>query len=180
MSAIEELPKIELSDNVVTIRPIRADDAEAHLRGEDDETVRWRGEGKKSTPLTVSRWIEKMQENWKQDGPVFTFGISENNSCELIGHIDANTDNKDLDGVDENETNISYDVYPAGRGKGYATRAVNLICDFLKTRSIKAAVIRVHPDNVRSAKVAERCGFTKVSQIVIREGGSLAIYKKDL
>jgi RimJ/RimL family protein N-acetyltransferase len=59
------------------------------------------------------------------------------------------------------EAELAYGLYPAWRGRGFATRAVRLACDHLREhRDVRLAVIRTDPRNRPSAAVAVRAGFT--------------------
>jgi RimJ/RimL family protein N-acetyltransferase len=84
------------------------------------------------------------------------------------------------DGIDEGDANISYGLYPAARGKGYASRAVNLMVEFLWERGVRRAVIRVAPGNERSLRVPRRTGFTEDRTIVSGDHDTLVIFVKDL
>ncbi|MFY9814537.1 MAG: GNAT family N-acetyltransferase [Dehalococcoidales bacterium] len=85
-----------------------------------------------------------------------------------------------IERIKEGDANISYGLYPAARGKGYAARAVSLMAGFLKAKGLKQAIIRSEPENTGSLKVPKRCGFTRTGQIVTRNGGELMIFAKKL
>jgi RimJ/RimL family protein N-acetyltransferase len=74
----------------------------------------------------------------------------------IVGHIEFF---KTVNYLDELE--LSYQIYQqAERGQGYATEAVNLLVRYLFGR-LKVNRIRliIHPDNLPSCRVAEKCGF---------------------
>jgi RimJ/RimL family protein N-acetyltransferase len=131
---------MNLSDYTITIRPFELSDAEKHLAGEDDDQIKWLSGGK-STLEGVRNWISKNQKYWEIDGSIFNFAIVVEDK--LVGMVEANTDSESLEGVDDGDANISYGLYPSARGKGYTTKAINLLIGFLKDRDIKRAVIRV-------------------------------------
>ena len=55
---------------------------------------------------------------------------------------------------------MSYAIWPTYRGRGYASRAVELLCNYLASETdAAAAIIRVDPKNTRSVAVAVRSGF---------------------
>jgi hypothetical protein len=64
----------ELTDGVVTLRPMTPADAELHLAGEDEPTVRFLSGGR-STMETVLAWIERNRVSRETSGPVRSFGI---------------------------------------------------------------------------------------------------------
>jgi RimJ/RimL family protein N-acetyltransferase len=177
---LEPLPDIRLSDGIVTIRPFILEDAQAHLAGEDEEQVKWLSGGK-STLESVQKWIEENTGSWRRGGgPLYNFAVEDAETRKLIGMVEASTDTS-IAGIKEGDANISYALYPDARGKGYVTKAVTLLLDFLKSRGIKRAVIRVDLKNTASANVPARLGFTKIEGIIqTEEGHSLSMFIKEL
>lgn len=170
---------MNLVDDTIRLRPFDLSDAAKHFAGEDDKQVKWLSGGK-STLENVRNWIKKNQKYWENDGPIFNFAIVDAVKNELVGMVEANTDSKSLEGVEEGEANISYGLYPSARGKGYTSRAINLLVGFLKNKGIKRAIIRVDPGNIDSLKVPERLGFSKEGKIVTKQGENLQIFVKNL
>jgi len=74
----------------------------------------------------------------------------------LLGHIEFF---KTVNYLDEYE--LSYQVYsPEHRGKGVATEAVQLLVRYLfETKQVNRIRLVIHPDNVASLRLAEKCGF---------------------
>ena len=171
--------RVELSDSVVTIKPFDLSYAEEHLRGEDEEQVKWLSGGK-GTLEGVRNWILKNQKYWQEDGPVFNFAIFARDNNQLVGMVEANTDYHTLKGIEPGDANVSYGIYPFARGKGYVISAVNLITNFLKTKGIKRAIIRVNPNNETSLKVPLRCGFQGSGTITLKNDEALAYFTKEL
>ncbi len=168
----------EISDEVIKLKPFRLEDAERHISGEDESQIKWLSGGK-STLKDTQNWIRKNLESWQTGGHVFNFAIwtKEDN---LAGMVEANTDNTSIEGLEEGDANISYSLYPEARGKGYVTRAVNLLVEFLRGKGVKRAVIRVHPENTSSLNIPLRCGFKKVGTIEDKNGNPLSIFVKQL
>ncbi|MBN9391675.1 MAG: GNAT family N-acetyltransferase [Chloroflexi bacterium] len=167
----------ELTDGELILRPFKLEYAEAHLAGDDAENVHWLSGGV-STIETVRNWIIRNQQAWEEGGPVYSFAIFDAKTGQQVGMIDGNANPAQVEGLEEGDINISYNIYPSARGKGYATRAVNLIQPFFKEKGYKTAIIRVHPDNAKSLGVAERANFTRVSETVNRSEGTLIKFKK--
>ncbi|OLT08826.1 hypothetical protein BJF90_11820 [Pseudonocardia sp. CNS-004] len=139
---------------MVSLSPMRLEDAVAHLAGEDAELVRWLSGGPGTLP-GVEAYIRRTIAQWAAGGPKLAFGIRTGEG--LAGTIDVDLA---LPGLQPGEANLAYGLYPAFRGRGIATRAVQLACRYLCDRGdVDRAVIRTHPDNVASAAVAERAGF---------------------
>ena len=173
------MKQVELTDGVIAMRPFRPEDAESHLAGEDEEQIRWLSGGK-STLASVRSWIESNEKSWEDGGPVFNFAIWSLADQNLVGMAEANTANLGIEGLESGDANISYGIYPRARGKGYATRAVNLLLQFLKSKKFKRAVIRIDPRNTYSVTVPIACGFRATGDIVHTEQGELAVYLKEL
>ncbi|HLI50647.1 MAG TPA: GNAT family N-acetyltransferase [Thermomicrobiaceae bacterium] len=159
----------DLTDGVIALRPLTLDDADAHLAGEDEQQVRWLNDGGHSTPQTVQRHIERMLDARRRRIALWSFGVIEVASGDLVGNVEGNGLGT-LVGVGTGEANISYVIYPDWRGRGYAVRAVLLLCDFLRQNGIDRAIIRVHPDNVASQAVARRAGFVEAGHLHNRFG----------
>ena len=168
--------KTKLTDGVITLRPFSLEDAEAHLAGEDEEQQKWISGGK-STLKNVQDFIERNQKYWEEGGPVYNFAIWSENK--LLGMVEASIDAEKIEKLAAGDANISYAIYPEGRGRGYATRAVNLMTKFLREKGLKKATIRVFPKNNNSLGVPVRCGFGLESSIKTKEGEML-LYTKEL
>lgn len=59
------------------------------------------------------------------------------------------------------EHELGWFVYPSAEGKGYAREAATALRDWaFSTRRLETLVSYVHPDNIRSYRLAERLGCT--------------------
>jgi RimJ/RimL family protein N-acetyltransferase len=151
---MQEPPR--LTDGVAVLRPLDLTDIDAHLAGEDDALIRWLNGGPGSRD-GVERHIRACQESWLAGGPTFTFGIRAGDPERLCGTIDAHLA---LAALEPGQANLAYGLYPHARGRGLATRAVGLMCDFLTTQTgVREVVIRAEPGNAPSTAVALRAGF---------------------
>lgn len=170
----------ELTGCEIILRPFQLDYAEAHLAGDDEENVRWLSGGV-STIETVRNWILRNREAWENDGPVYSFAVFEAKTKRQVGMVEANSNPAQVAGLVKGEVNISYNIYPFARGKGYATKAVNLILTFLKEKGFKTALILVNPENKKSLGVAGRAGFTRIGENNPQPGEErLVVFKKKL
>ena len=163
-------------DDVILIKPFSIEDAGKQLRGEDDEIRKWLTEGQVSTLESVTNWIQ----SWQDDGTVFPFAIWTIEDKTLVGMVEARTHWETIEGLEDGDANISYCLYPDYRGKGYVTRAIKLIQEFLILKRIKRAIIRISPDNVNSLKVPPRCGFQKKGQVGTESGEVSIIFVKEI
>jgi ribosomal-protein-alanine N-acetyltransferase len=62
----------------------------------------------------------------------------------------------------EENSEISYFVFPSERGKGYCTEAVRIIVDYLfLSKEVMRVQAQTDPRNLASQKVLEKAGFKK-------------------
>lgn len=148
------LPK--LTDGVIFLRPLDAEDAADHLAGEDEEMAKWVSGGR-STPATVEAFIRNNQESWRSGGPRRAFGVFDCASNRLAGFIEVNLARL----VGPGQVNISYGVFRQCRRQGVALRAINLMDEYLRTATeARQMVLRIVPANTASLRLAEKAGFT--------------------
>jgi RimJ/RimL family protein N-acetyltransferase len=83
----------------------------------------------------------------------------------VVGWVDHDRDDDRWWLVPE-EVNIGYHVFPEHRGRGHATRAVQLMLEHLRADTdCEIATLLIHPDNMASLKVAERNGFERANDV---------------
>ncbi|WP_456786103.1 GNAT family N-acetyltransferase [Cellulomonas sp. P5_C5] len=149
-------PLVELCDGVVTLRCLEPSDSAAMLDGEDDGQVRWLNEGHRSEPVRQAVWIAKNQREWQTGGPRRHFGIRDQASGELAGTVEAHLA---LPGLAPGTVNLSYAVFPAWRGRGFAARAIDLVCEWLTIATdADTVVLRIDAANTPSLRVAREAG----------------------
>jgi RimJ/RimL family protein N-acetyltransferase len=117
-----------LTDGVIFLRSLAAEDAAEHLAGEDDEMATWVS-GQQSTLSTVQAFIRKNQESWRSGGYRRAFGIFDCAGNRLIGFIEVNLARL----VEPGQVNVSYGVFPQWRRQGLALRAINFMDKYLRT-----------------------------------------------
>ncbi|WP_329594923.1 GNAT family N-acetyltransferase [Streptomyces sp. NBC_01005] len=157
---------LNLSDGVVVLSPLRLDDVDAHLAGEDELLVRWLS-GEPATRAGTEAYFRHCIEQWATCGPLRALGIRTAAQRTLVGYIDLRFD---VEGLEPGQVNISYVLYPAWRGQGLVSRAVRLICRYAAAEGATQGVIRVDPENYASAAVARRSGFTYDKQLLEADG----------
>jgi RimJ/RimL family protein N-acetyltransferase len=132
-----------LTDGVVTLRPSTPDDAPLIIAGRDAAFHRFIGEG---SPVPAPEYVIVV-------------------SGSVVGWIDHDRDD-DRWWLAPEEVNIGYHVFPEHRGRGYATRAVQLMLEHLRTdTACEVATLLIHPDNTASLKVAERNDFERADDV---------------
>lgn len=126
-----------MSDGLVTIRPPAPSDIPIIIAARDDEHRRWIGPGSDTANPTACVVV----------------------AGETVGWVDYDHD-LEHDWLEADEVNVGYFVFPSHRGKGFATRAVNLLIVHLATATkFRTASVLIAPGNERSLAVAHRCGF---------------------
>lgn len=148
--------EVKLSDGIITLSPLRLDDVEAHLAGEDELLVRWLNGGP-GTREGIEAYFRHCREQWDTAGPLRAFGIRTGADAVLAGTIDLRFAGE---GLAPGQVNVAYGLYPSWRGRGLATRAVLLATRYAASEGGAEAVIQVEPENPASAAVARRAGFT--------------------
>lgn len=109
-------------------------------------------------PYTVADAREFIADDkafWQHGRDAF-FAITDFNSGHLLGSISRH-------GPDDGTASFGYWLAAEARGRGFATRALRLISDWTLT-STGALLLEVKAvtDNLASAAVAERAGYTRV------------------
>ncbi|MGA2123026.1 MAG: GNAT family N-acetyltransferase [Acidimicrobiales bacterium] len=158
----------------VVLRRFRPDDALSHLKGEDEATSKWLSGGV-STEKSVLDWIQSNEDNWSNAGPRFAFAI-QTLAGELVGVIEVNVDHTHFAGLEPGDANVSYGLYPQYRGRGLATSALFNVRDFMISKGVQRAVIRVEPENVSSIRLAQRCGYERVGVVTNDVGTEYLVF----
>ncbi|GGU82767.1 hypothetical protein GCM10010275_17440 [Streptomyces litmocidini] len=168
--------EVKLSDGIITLSPLRVDDAEAHLAGEDELLVR-RLNGGPGTREGVEAYFRHCREQWDTAGPLRAFGIRVGADEVLAGTIDLRFAGE---GLAPGQVNVAYGLYPSWRGRGLATRAVLLASQYAASEGGAEAVIQVEPENPASAAVAQRAGFTPCEPTPSTDGTRFDRYVRKL
>lgn len=143
--------------------------------GGDERLVRWLS-GMPSTRASVEAYIRHCREQWVTGGPLRSFGIRTVAET-IVGTIDLRFDGE---GLASGQVNVAYGLYPSWRGRGLATRAVDLVCQYAAEHGATEAVIKVEPENSASARVALRAGFAFVRRICEQDGTVFDRYERVL
>ncbi|HEY2461764.1 MAG TPA: GNAT family N-acetyltransferase [Candidatus Acidoferrum sp.] len=162
-------------DGVIYLRPLGLEDAVEHLAGEDEEMATWVSGGR-STLANVEVFLKNCEENWRVGGPRRVFGVCDYATGTLIGFIEVNLTFQS----DPENVNISYGISRPWRGRGLASRAINLMGEYLRTETeVRQMVLRIAPANAASLRVAEKSGFS--SQGIVEETqGPMIRWVRDL
>lgn len=142
-----------LKSKSITLRPIRDADLDQLYTYHID--IDNRGDYFPRGILAQPTFRKQFQETgfWsKEDGMLVIVSPED----EILGHIEFF---KTVNYLDEFE--LSYQVYaPEHRRKGVASEAVNLLVRYLfETKQVNRIRLVIHPDNLASRRLAEKCGF---------------------
>lgn len=147
-----------LHDGVILLRPWSRSDARFMWEASKDPLiVRYNGPTPESVAQAISV-IAEIERRWRsfEDGGSATgvaFAVVDATSGETVG----------MCGVDQwSDTDVSqlgYWLAPEARGRGFATRAVRLMTQWLFDLGAARAFLTIHSTNTASAAVARRAGF---------------------
>jgi RimJ/RimL family protein N-acetyltransferase len=141
--------RVELRDRDLILRPIDPADAEAITAGLGDaDTARFMVAVPHPYSLADAKaWVARCAEVW-QTGESFPFAIVDARTGEFLGSIELTS-----------SRSIGYWIATAARGRGVATRALRMVCEFARERPLR---LTTHPENVASQRVAEKVGFRRI------------------
>jgi RimJ/RimL family protein N-acetyltransferase len=145
---------VTLTDGVVTLRMLRAADADAvHRACQDPLIARFVPIPQPYTRATARSFVESGPEEWERGECVFA--IADAATDELLGAIARHP-------PVHHHVQFGYWLAPWARGRGVATRALRLIVDgTLETTDLVRLELYTHVDNDASGQVALRAGFER-------------------
>jgi RimJ/RimL family protein N-acetyltransferase len=162
-----------LSDGTVRLDGFSLDDVDAHHAGEDEEQARrfgWYPD--RSTREQVRAAIERWQEQWRTGGPTRALAARDATTGTLVGGCEVRLR---ADGRAE----MSYWTFGPHRGRGFATRAARLACDYAFAElGVERVELYVEPDNASSRAVAAGAGFRQEG--VLRRYGHFGAERRDM
>ncbi len=142
-----------LTDGIVTLRGSTPSDVPTLLAGRDDQRRRFLGVG--------------------SDKPQPTFCIVTDG--ELAGWVDYDRD-ADHSWLGIDEVNVGYELFPPFHGRGFATRALQLMLHHLAVRGEHwDASLLIDPANAPSLALATRAGYVSSGQI-----GDQRYFRRDI
>ncbi|MCA2218915.1 GNAT family N-acetyltransferase [Jidongwangia harbinensis] len=154
---LPDLPGGELTDGVVRLRPMRAGDAaEVHPVRASREVVANTVTRRAPSPAETERYCAGAPAAWLADRDV-RLTVRDAVTGAFAGKVGLQLEDRSTAQAD-----LDYYLAPACRGRGYATRAVRLLCRWAFTHTaIERLVAGVHVPNLASQRVLERCGFVR-------------------
>ncbi|KGN40187.1 GNAT family N-acetyltransferase [Knoellia aerolata] len=152
--------KPTLEGELVTLRPIRAEDADLidAIIHADDEIARLTGSGHRSDEPPTTPPIEELREiygRWAVADDRLVLGVLDNASGDLVGEVV-------LAGWDEGNRSCWFRILlgGAGRGRGLGTEATRLVVDHgFRVLGLHRITLEVFDFNPRARHVYEKVGF---------------------
>jgi len=142
------------------LRPWKVEDAVWYVESRDEEVFRW-------TQETPDLTIEETEEGIRRANSspdVVCRAIVDSKSMELLGNIALA-----FREGNRKSAEMMYWLAPWGRGRGIATHAVKLLCQWaFDSLGVERVTLKTLVGNTRSQLVAKRAGFQR--QVLKDEG----------
>jgi len=173
------VPATTYSDGTVTIRRQSVVDLDADLEAKDDEQIDWLwlpGQRQLWEAKTTTEQREHARRGLEANERNFGSGPSWNFAGDAAGAPYAVFVNCDLanEHVPHGEANISYSSHPAHRGRGYVSRAVRLVMQFLHDHTgAREAHIIADVENAPSLRVAQAVDAVATERWVNDQGRTM-------
>jgi RimJ/RimL family protein N-acetyltransferase len=155
-----EIPSLQTAH--LTLRPLQTEDAQILQRIYQAEGVLQYFPNTTPPPLEqVQKFIVRQEKHWAEYG-YGNWGILPKGEDQIIGWVG-------LQYVPElDETEIGYLLNRPFWGKGYATEAARASLQFgFENFDFDHMIALVHPDNLGSRRVIEKCGMTYLENKVL-------------
>jgi len=150
---------VMLSDDAVVLRPWSSSDAVFMAEASRDQAIeRYNGPSPASVADAITV-IERIKQSWR------TFEVEGDPTGAAFAIVDAALGEPvGMCGIDHwSSTDVAqfgYWLAPGARGRGLATRAVTLMTSWLFKLGAARVFLMIQSENVASASVARRAGFT--------------------
>jgi len=139
---------VRLEDDAIVLRPFALDDVPAIVAAcQDPEIPRWTSVPSPYTETDARAWLESDEEE--------SFAVVDRTSDQLLGSIGVRY-------FDSGIGEVGYWVKREARGRGIATRALELISRWaLVDKGLERFQLRADVANEPSQRVAEKAGFVR-------------------
>jgi RimJ/RimL family protein N-acetyltransferase len=176
VSAALRPPDQPLADDLIRLEPVGArfiPDFERLI--EDPDVIRNTRVPSNPPPGFAARWVGLYEHGW-EDGTRAGYAVLDESGT-FFGFAGI----VDLD-LASRQGEIGYVVAREARGRGIATRALQLVTEWaLDGLGLERVELHIDPENPASARVAERCGYHRegvLRSVHFKEDlrGDVAIY----
>ncbi len=154
-----EPPDPPLTDGVIVLRPFVPGDADAIYRAcQDPEIQRFIPVPRPYRREDAEAYVERTQRQWA-DGSKAAFAIADAADPDVVlGAINV--------AISGAVGNSGYWVAPTARGRSVARRALRLLTEWaLGPLGLGVVLLEIRPENERSIRVAEACGYHRAGRI---------------
>ena len=155
-----------LTDGVVLVDRFTDADVDALWAGEDDGYVRRSRLPGPFTRRDIANQIRQWQDQWRVGGTGQALAVREAGSRRLVGGcvLEIRPDDGEI-------AELSYWVFPPYRCRGYASRAVELVCRHaFDDLGVVRLELCIEPTNHASLRVACKTGFLRECLLGQRDG----------
>jgi RimJ/RimL family protein N-acetyltransferase len=167
------------------LRPPEVGDAEAAYRQlSDPEVMRWIGiDGATGTYADAEERVVRWRRAWELDG-FGHFMVARRDTGRVVGRVGllcwdpATWKNGTRAEIGERaETELGWGLEHVAWGHGYATEAAIAVRDWaLREVQPRRLISLIHPENVRSIRVAEKIGEHHQHDIVMHHGATVQLW----
>jgi RimJ/RimL family protein N-acetyltransferase len=104
------------------------------------------------------------------------WAVEERSSGDFIGEVGFGDFKREIDPPIRNIPELGWVLVPRAQGKGYATEAVRATLDWGRTNlASQSTTCLIHPENLASIRVADKCGFTRHCQTTYKNAPVLIL-----
>jgi RimJ/RimL family protein N-acetyltransferase len=154
-------PDVTLRADDFFLRPWEVEDAAWYVEARDEKVFKWTRE---SRDLTIEETEEAIRSG-NRDPEALGFAIIDGRTGERVGSICLAFREKTRDCAE-----VMYWLAPWGRGRGIATNAVKMLCQWaFRSLGLERVTLKTLVGNTRSQLVAKRAGFQEQS---VKNGSS--------
>ncbi|SDH58904.1 Protein N-acetyltransferase, RimJ/RimL family [Actinokineospora alba] len=155
---------VEINAGKYYLRALRADDRiddrqtiiEAFT---DPESRRWMSHVDISDLDRATAYITRRAQGWAEETR-FSWAVAEPTTGDLLGEVLL----KNVD-FDNHTAEAGCWAHPSARGRGMTTEALGAVLRFgFGALGLREVFYKHHPDNLASRRVAEKLGFTVLSE----------------
>jgi ribosomal-protein-alanine N-acetyltransferase len=160
-------PDPALADGELTLRPWHDGDGPALVAAGTDPVVRHFRTTVPDSADAAREWLRGVDAD-RRDGRRLELAIASGVGAAGTGAAGtgAAVGSISIQGFQQRNAMIGYWLAPAARGRGLATRAVRLLAGWAFSElDIARLGLHVHPDNLASRRLAERCGFVREGRL---------------
>lgn len=155
------------------LRPLREDDAEELSRIFSDPGVVQYSGGRSPTLEQVREGIRQHISEHYRDHGYGLLAAELRDTGEIVGRIGFLETEIDSTG----DAELHYHLAPTAWGNGLATEAARAVLEWgFEQGRLGRVVAVIHPENLASRRVAEKCGLTFWKEIELRDSGRFTVY----